>query len=244
MEMGDSLEKFDRARALSRDPRRAREAAALYEEVAAEGIPEAQANLAAMLEAGDRGVPQDLQRAAELYAAAADAGVSAAAYNLGRLYDFGKGLPQNARKAVELYKRAAEKGNADAMVNLAAIVSRGEVGWPNAGRAIEWYSRAAHLGHPLGMRAMALAHLSGEAGSVVDPTIAVEWLEKAAERGDGYSWFKLGQLAWRGLGMPRARLQGLRYGIRAAKTQDGWREIVNTLSPSMVRLLRRLHLTE
>ena len=67
---------------------------ALYEQAAEQGLPEAEFNLAVMLDSG-RGVPRDIARAATLYARAAAHGHERAAYNLGQLYQAGDGVPTN-----------------------------------------------------------------------------------------------------------------------------------------------------
>jgi TPR repeat protein len=243
MDLKEAAAVFRQATAISRDPARGSECASLYEAAAAAGLPEAQLNLGAMCESGERGIPKDVAKAAVLYASAARAGLSAAQYNLARLYDSGTGVEHDPRMAAGWYQRAAEQGNADAMVNLAVILARGEHGQRDPTAAVQWYAKAAQLGHPLGMRALGLAHLTGEGGMPRNASVAEDWLRRAAEHGDGYSWFELGRFFWHGKGGRRERLQGLRCAVRAAKTDDGWHEIVDSFKPWTMRVLRRLHLT-
>jgi hypothetical protein len=66
----------------------------LYLRAAEAGYPEAQFNVAAMLDTG-RGVTSDIGRAATWYGRAASHGVKRAAYNLGQLYETGQGVPRN-----------------------------------------------------------------------------------------------------------------------------------------------------
>jgi hypothetical protein len=66
----------------------------LYRRAAEAGLPEAQFNVAAMLDSG-RGVESDWPQAAIWYARAAARGNKRAAYNLGQLYQEGRGVPPN-----------------------------------------------------------------------------------------------------------------------------------------------------
>ena len=67
---------------------------AWYRRAADAGMPDAEFNVAVMLDSG-RGVPPDLAEAAVWYARAATHGNHRAAYNLGLLYEDGQGVPQN-----------------------------------------------------------------------------------------------------------------------------------------------------
>ncbi len=67
---------------------------AWYRRAADAGMPEAEFNVAVMLDSG-RGVRPDLAEAAIWYARAATHGNHRAAYNLGLLYEDGQGVPQN-----------------------------------------------------------------------------------------------------------------------------------------------------
>ena len=66
----------------------------MYLEAAEEGEPEAQFNVAVMLDSG-RGVRSDIKEAAIWYARAAAHGNRRAAYNLALLYSNGEGVPKN-----------------------------------------------------------------------------------------------------------------------------------------------------
>ncbi len=66
-----------------------------YKRAAEAGLPEAEFNVAVMLDSG-RGVEHDIAQAAIWYARAATHGNRRAAYNLGQLYESGQGVPRNA----------------------------------------------------------------------------------------------------------------------------------------------------
>ena len=68
---------------------------ALFRRAAEAGLPEAEFNVAAMLDSG-RGTAQDPAGAALWYGRAAIHGSRRAAYDLGQLYESGEGVPRNA----------------------------------------------------------------------------------------------------------------------------------------------------
>ena len=74
-----------------------------YRRAAEGGLPEAQFNVAIMLDSG-RGVSPDVAQAATWYARAASHGIRRAAYNLGQLYEAGQGVPQNVDLARAWFK--------------------------------------------------------------------------------------------------------------------------------------------
>ncbi|UVK49449.1 sel1 repeat family protein (plasmid) [Mesorhizobium sp. AR07] len=75
----------------------------MYRRAAEAGLPEAQFNVAIMLDSG-RGVSPDVAQAATWYARAASHGIRRAAYNLGQLYEAGQGVPQNVDLARAWFK--------------------------------------------------------------------------------------------------------------------------------------------
>ena len=71
---------------------------AKFRQAAEAGLPEAEFNVAVMLDSG-RGVAPDASQSATWYARAAMHGNQRAAYNLGQLYEAGHGVPRNASLA-------------------------------------------------------------------------------------------------------------------------------------------------
>lgn len=84
-------------------PTDARLAFDIYRRAAEAGLPEAQFNVAIMLDSG-RGVAADVAQAATWYARAASHGIRRAAYDLGQLYEAGQGVPQNVDLARAWFK--------------------------------------------------------------------------------------------------------------------------------------------
>ena len=90
------------------------EAAKHYTKAARTQYPQAQASLGYLHETG-QGVPRNLNKALELYQAAAKQGHSVAQYNLGRIYQHGlthglQSIPRDVRKAEQYLQRASAQG--------------------------------------------------------------------------------------------------------------------------------------
>jgi hypothetical protein len=91
---------------LTGGPTGASQAFALYRRAAEAGLPEAQFNVAVMLDSG-RGVTADMREAAIWYARAAANGNRRAAFNLGQLYQSGDGVPRNLDLARQWFARSS-----------------------------------------------------------------------------------------------------------------------------------------
>ena len=91
---------------------------------------------------GGMGLPQDYQRARELYLKAAELGCARGYYNLGQIYREGKGVEMDVNKAKYYYELAAMNGDVDARHNVAAI--EGNAG--NHNRAMKHLIIAAKAG--------------------------------------------------------------------------------------------------
>lgn len=116
-----------------------------YSIAASAGHREAQFALATML-AGSR-AEADRKQAADWFARALEAGHTAAANSLGRLYRDGVGVVQHHDKARGYFQLGAEQGDANAMYNLARMQSDGLGGARDADQALRWFARAVEQGH-------------------------------------------------------------------------------------------------
>jgi len=89
------------------------------------------------------GMPQDYQKANELFLKAGELGCATAYYNLGNSYDNGNGVEVDKKKAKHYYEHAAIKGCVNARHNLGAL--EGHSG--NDQRAKRHFLIAARAGH-------------------------------------------------------------------------------------------------
>jgi len=105
---------------------------------------------------GDMGLPQDSNKAMELWFQAAELGSNAAHCALGKSYYRGEGVEMDMKKSKYHLEIAAMAGDEDARYNLGALEA--EIG--NINRAIKHWMIAATAGEDLSMKAIkeALGH--------------------------------------------------------------------------------------
>jgi TPR repeat protein len=114
----ENLSPFQRAELAASQGRHA-EAAALYQDLAAQGHVAAQTRLAWMHEAG-RGVPRDLDEAARRFQLAAEAGDADAQYALAVMYRTGRGRSRDIEQSTHWLQQAARQKHPAAMSALAS----------------------------------------------------------------------------------------------------------------------------
>ena len=78
--------------------------------------------------------------------AAAEQGITEAAYELGAIYAQGQGVPRSYALAARWYREAAKKNNRDALYALGQIYELGLDVRKSTARALEYYRRAAQAG--------------------------------------------------------------------------------------------------
>ncbi|KAI7901627.1 uncharacterized protein BX663DRAFT_513471 [Cokeromyces recurvatus] len=136
------------------------------------------------------GVPNvvyvDLNYAVSLLNQAAELGYAPAAFKLGECYEYGKlNCQPDAALSIHYYTIAAEKGHKEACFALTAWYL---VGSPNVlpqsdEQAYGWAKRAADTGLPKAEYAMGYFTEVG-IGCEKNPTLALQWYQKAANNGD------------------------------------------------------------
>lgn len=109
------------------------------------GDPAAQRNLALMHKKG-LGVPQDDQRAFELYKMASYSGLVTAMANLALAYYLGEGTEKNLTEARHWFEEAARRHHALAQYHYAYMLLRGLGGLKDEREAYEWFAVAAFQG--------------------------------------------------------------------------------------------------
>ena len=113
---------------------------------AEQGDAEAQYNLGLMYYSGDD-VPQDYEKAFELFTKSAEQGHAEAQYNLGRMYDNEEGVLQDYKQAVHWYTKSAVQGYAEAQYNLGLMYDDGEGVLQDYKQAVHWYTKSAKQSH-------------------------------------------------------------------------------------------------
>jgi hypothetical protein len=171
---------------------------------------------------------------------AADQGIVAAQWKLGRMYAEGQGVDRSDIKAFEFFSRIADNhaddnpGTPQARYVSNAFVALGHyyaTGIPNSevkadmGRARHMYGYAAsYFGDADGQ--YQLARMMLDNGPFHDPKQAARWLYAAANKGQYQAQALLGRMMFRGeAGVPRQPARGLMWLTLArsnAAQSEGW----------------------
>jgi localization factor PodJL len=130
-----------------------------------------------------RGVPANMELAAQWFDRAAKQGLPPALYRLGSLYEKGQGVKKDLNKARQLYLLAADKGNAKAIHNLAVLYAEGIDGKPDYTVAGQWFRKAAVRGVADSQYNLGILYARGIG---VDQNLAesYKWFALAAAQGD------------------------------------------------------------
>jgi hypothetical protein len=172
---------------------------------------------------------------------AADQGIIAAQWKLGRMYAAGQGVERSDSKAFEFFSRIADNhaddnpGTPQARYVSNAFVALGHyyaTGIPNSdvkvdlGRARHMYGYAAsYFGDADGQYHLARMMLDNN-GPFHDPKQAARWLHSAANKGQYQAQALLGRMLFRGeAGIPRQPARGLMWLTLArsnAAPSEGW----------------------
>jgi tetratricopeptide (TPR) repeat protein len=111
------------------------------------GDPDAEFQLGVRYELG-RGVPQDWNKARELYLSAAGKGCIEATHYLGVVYDKGRGVAVDDKQAAYWYRKAADAGYARAQYNYAVFLAQGRGVDRNVVLALEYLRKADAQHYP------------------------------------------------------------------------------------------------
>ena len=202
------------------------EALAIYREVAAEGVVEAQLRLANLLHLGET-VRQDRAEAQRWYDAArriiepaASSGDAQAQEWLGDLFREGRGVPLDGERAIFWYTQAAQTGQVSVYVKLARMFERGEAGVPvDLDEALRYYELAGAAEHAPSLFVIAKRYADGD-GVLRDKVRAVELFERAAAGGDQRAFARLGDLYADESEPPANAAAAAEWYRRASRTGD------------------------
>jgi TPR repeat protein len=154
-----------------------------YRKAAAQGLPEAQRDLAFLL-LTDK--PPKIAEAVAFYRQAADRGDAEAAYQLGVLYDRGQGVRPDAAQRNAWWQKAADLNYAPALLALAEMARAGDGMAKSEPVAVGYYRRAAERGSGAAALHYARALRDGT-GVTRDAAQAWEWFSFALGQGSNAS---------------------------------------------------------
>ncbi|MDX1491743.1 MAG: tetratricopeptide repeat protein [Pseudohongiellaceae bacterium] len=114
--------------------------------------------------------------------ALAEGGDSAAQFNLGNSYLYGKGTQVDEFAAANWYRKAAQQGNHNAQYNLAIMYMQGKGVLTDMREAVNWFERAANLGDAQSQFTLGTFFANGRVVPQ-DPVRAHMWFTLAASAG-------------------------------------------------------------
>ena len=166
-------------------------------------------------ELGKNGLSQSDSEALRWYRKAADMGHTAAQYNVGVFYHFGRGTTQNYAEALKWYRKAAEHGYADAQNNLGVMYNTGLGVSQNPAEAFRWYRLAAEQGLAISQNNIGNMYENGK-GTAKDLDEAAKWYRKAAEQGYAKAQCNLGNMYETGRGVSKNLSEALKWYRKSA----------------------------
>ncbi|MDP2193056.1 MAG: tetratricopeptide repeat protein, partial [Alphaproteobacteria bacterium] len=124
------------------------------------------------------GVSQDLAKAAQEFAIAANQGHPFSQFNLADCYYTGKGVDKDFARAAELFAKAADSGLREAYHMLGCIYYQGGYGvTKDLSRAAQEFKKAVDRGYVRAKRNLAFCYLNGE-GVTKDEAMAIKLLSE------------------------------------------------------------------
>lgn len=159
----------------------------------------------------------------------AEEGNIEAQLKLGNEYRSGWNVPKDYREAVRWYQKAAEQSSKYAQVKLGMMYYFGQEVPRNPRKAIKWLRMAAEQKAYLYFRGAVfsdafiedmLASLYESGEGVQDYRKAVKWYRKASARGYAPAQRSLGDMYYRGKGVPQHYREALRWFRLAAEQGD------------------------
>ncbi|MDR1827727.1 MAG: sel1 repeat family protein [Methylobacteriaceae bacterium] len=205
------------------------EALKWHKTAAEQGDAVVQFLLACLYDEG-KDAPGDKAEAAKWYRRAAEQGLAGAQYRLGTLYLDGQGVPADPAEAARWFRKAAEQGHANAQFSLGMACDMG-LGVPrDKAEATKWCGRAAAKGESFAQYYLAAGRgdveaqiflgerfSAGETGFFKYRSEAVKWFRMAADQGNAGAQFSLGELYFKGEGIPGDQAEAIKWYRLAAE---------------------------
>lgn len=164
------------------------------------------------------GVRQDIVKAMEWYAKAAEQNVPEAQFELAMLLVDGGEEFGDPDRAYELMRKAADAGNRMAQFNFAQMVMDRQPTQEDVETAVAYFEKAALAGLADAQYAMAQAYREGAGGKPVDLAAARRWLGLAARQNHDTAQIELGTWLVEGTGGERDLQAGFAWLKQAAAT--------------------------
>ena len=161
-------------------------------------------------------IPQDYERAYNMYRQAAMQGHTAAQTSLGVMYILGEGTTPNPEQAVYWYKHAATSGNSAAQGNLGIAYMHGQGVAQCSTQAAYWFNAAATQNNASAQVNLAWMYENGHIG---DPDLekSFYWNQRAANLGNIIGQTNTGLMYLQGRGVDQCLYQAAQWLNRSAE---------------------------
>ena len=121
-------------------------------------------------------------------------------FQVGKCYETGDGVGKDEAEAVRWYRLAAEHGCVDAMFELSKCYTFGIGLRRNRASAAKWLQKVAEHDHVRAMFILGNWYLSKQRSIEYNPRKAAWWFRRAADKGDAWGMFHLGECYADGVG--------------------------------------------
>lgn len=193
-----------------------KEAVVWFKKSALQGSKWGQYNLARRCLLEGNGIKKDDKQAVEWLKASAMQGLACAQFTLGICFYQGKGVEKDPTEAVKWIQQAALQDDAQANHGLGYCLQLGLGVERNIAQAADCYRKAIALSHP------SASHLPASHLRECNRILLVEWYQEAAERGDAYAQFHLGECLEFGRGIEKNKRKATEWYRKSA--QQGYAE--------------------
>ena len=160
------------------------------------------------------GVNQDTKEGLRYLQEAVDQNYDMAQAMMAYLYSEGQVVSKNKKKALELYKRASEQNNISANLNLGIMYYTGDGVTRDYKTALDYFKKVPVNEKPIVSRYLGSIYLNN--ASFRDYTQALYYYELSARQNDLSSYFNLGEIYRKGLGVSRDMTTAVNYYKYAA----------------------------
>jgi len=162
-----------------------------------------------------------MKQAFILFQSSAEMGFAPAQHNVGFLYSNGIGVEKDLVEAAKWYRKAVLQGMSSAQYNLALLYMEGTGVEKDVKEAMRLFLLCADAGMPQAYYTCARLYSSGEQGIEKDSVLALNYLQKAVDRGDLNAEYLMGIWNKEGINLDKDNKEALRWFQRAAKKGHG-----------------------
>ena len=165
--------------------------------------------------------PANYQEAEKWFRKAANQGHAGAQDKLGEMYYEGHGVPKNYKKAEEWFRKAIHQGHAGAQDKLGEMYYK--LGEKDYKRLVEGEGLLRDIISFIGLYDPSKDYKKAE-----------EWFRKAANQGHAGAQYKLGEMYYKGRGMPKDYIQAhMWFNLAAAQEMDEARSKLEEIESKM-----------